>query len=95
MSYDSIDFFVKRGYAQVIPDPRGIGKSEGEFYGIYCKQEQEDCYDIIEWIAQQPWCDGNIGMLGISWFGIIQRLVAALQPPHLKAIFPARPPTAR
>lgn len=85
----SIDFFVERGYAQVIPDPRGVGKSEGEFYGIHCKYDQEDSYDIIEWVAQQPWCDGNVGMMGISWFGVIQRLVAAQQPPHLKAIFPA------
>lgn len=89
MEAGSIDFFVKRGYVRVILDSRGVGKSEGEFYGFYSKQEQEDSYDIIEWIAQQPWCDGNVGMTGISYFGVIQRLVAALQPPHLKAIFPA------
>ena len=38
----------------------------------------------MEWIAQQPWCDGNVGMLGDSYFAMIQYLVAAQQPPHLK-----------
>lgn len=83
-----IDFFVKRGYAFIIPDPRGIGKSEGEFYGVYNPQEQEDTYDMIEWIAQMPWCDENVAMLGYSYFGIIQMLAAAQQPPHLKCIMP-------
>ena len=83
-----IDFFVRRGYVFVIPDPRGIGKSEGEFYGIYNPQEQEDVYDVIEWLAVQSWCTGDIGMIGYSYFGIIQPLVAAQQPPHLKCIMP-------
>jgi len=83
-----IEFFVTRGFAFVIADPHGIGKSEGEWYGPYSKKEQEDCYDVIEWIAKQPWCNGNVGMIGISYFGIIQLLAAAQQPPHLKAIMP-------
>ncbi len=83
-----IEFFVTRGFVFVIADPHGIGKSEGEWYGPYSKKEQEDCYDLIEWIAQQPWCNGNVGMIGISYFGIIQLLAAAQQPPHLKAIMP-------
>jgi predicted acyl esterase len=83
-----IDFFVSRGYGFVIPDPRGVGKSEGEWNGMWNSQEQKDLYDVIEWIAKQPWCDGNIGMAGISYFGHIQTLAAAQQPPHLKAIMP-------
>lgn len=83
-----IDFFVQRGYAYVIPDPRGIGKSEGTFYGVYNPQEHDDIYDTIEWIAKQQWCDSNVGMIGYSYFGIVQILAAAKQPPHLKCIMP-------
>jgi predicted acyl esterase len=80
------DYFVSRGYAHVILDPRGVGRSEGE-YDLQGLREQQDGYDGIEWIAAQPWCDGNVGMLGMSYFACIQYLVAAQQPPHLKAIF--------
>ena len=81
------EFFVSRGYVHVINDVRGTGYSEGK-YDICQMKEQEDGYDLVEWIAQQPWCNGNVGMLGISYFALIQYLVAAQQPPHLKAIFP-------
>ena len=80
-------YFVTRGYVHVIADARGSGDSEGE----YCYQgpkEQEDGYDIIEWMAAQSWCTGNCGMLGMSYFAVIQYMVAAQQPPHLKAIVP-------
>lgn len=77
-------YYVPRGYVQVIPDVRGVGKSEGEFAGDWHK----DGYHIIEWMAQQEWCDGNVGMLGMSQFAIAQFLVAAMKPPHLKAICP-------
>jgi predicted acyl esterase len=80
------EYFVSRGYAHVILDPRGIGHSGGE-YDLQGLREQQDGYDGIEWIAAQPWCDGNVGMLGMSYFACIQYLVAAQQPPHLKAIF--------
>ncbi len=78
-------YFVSRGYAHVIGGPRGIGKSEGG------GSREWDCYDLIEWIAAQPWCDGNVGMVGISGFGAEQLAVARQQPPHLKAIFPFDP----
>jgi predicted acyl esterase len=80
-------FFVTRGYVHVIADTRGAGDSEG-VYDFQGRQEQRDGYDLIEWIAAQPWCDGNVGMLGMSYFGVVQHLVAAQQPPHLKAIAP-------
>ncbi|MFL5063924.1 MAG: CocE/NonD family hydrolase [Xanthobacteraceae bacterium] len=78
-------FFVARGYVHVIGSPRGIGKSEGG------GSREWDSYDLIEWIAAQPWCDGNVGMVGISGFGAEQFHVAKQQPPHLKAIFPFDP----
>jgi len=75
-------FFVSRGYAHVIANPRGFGKSEDGPGG------EMDLYDLIEWIASQPWCDGNVGMMGISGFARYQWYAAVLNPPHLKAIFP-------
>ena len=78
-------FFVGRGYVHVIGNPRGVGKSETGGSRAF------DSYDLIEWIAAQPWCDGNVGMVGISGFGAEQLMAAKLQPPHLKAIFPFDP----
>ena len=80
---------VPRGYVHVIGDVRGIGTSEGEYVGGTPKQEAEDCHDLVEWIAQQPWCDGNVGMVGYSYYGVIQLKTAIQQPPHLKAISPS------
>ncbi len=81
------ELLVAKGYVHVVADIRGSGKSEGN-YDIMSKKEQEDGYDLVEWIAKQPWCDGNVGMIGISYPAIIQYLVAAQQPPHLKTIVP-------
>ena len=78
-------FLVSRGYVHIIGSPRGVGKSDGG------GSRQWDSYDLIEWIAQQPWCDGNVGMVGISGFGAEQLFVARQNPPHLKAIFPLDP----
>ena len=74
-------FFVARGYIHVIGMPRGIGKSEAG------GERTWDSYDLIEWIAAQPWCDGNVGMVGISGFGAEQMHVARQAPPHLRAVF--------
>jgi predicted acyl esterase len=79
--------YVSRGYVHVIGDVRGSGQSEGEYLGSYTTQEGIDGYDLIEWIAQQPWCNGNVGMLGYSYYSKVQLKVAIQQPPHLKAIF--------
>ncbi len=85
-------YLTAHGYAHVIPDLRGIGRSEGEYLGWCSPQEAQDGHDLVEWMAAQPWCDGNIGMVGVSYFGAIQPLVAATQPPHLKAIMPWNAP---
>lgn len=81
---------VEHGYAHIIADVRGTGGSEGEMVGNYNSGghgDGKDIYDIVEWMAEQDWCDGNIGMIGISYFASVQILGAAERPPHLKAIF--------
>ena len=81
---------VGEGYVHVIGDLRGSGASDGEHIGNYNAggvSLGQDAYDFIEWVAAQPWCDGNVGMIGISYFGSMQVLAAAERPPHLKAIF--------
>ena len=80
------DFWVPRGYVHVIANLRGTGDSEGE-YGFFDAQERLDMYDLVEWAAAQPWCDGNVGMIGISYFAMTQLEAAVERPPHLKAIF--------
>jgi uncharacterized protein len=81
------NLIVPRGYIHIIGDARGTGLSEGEYAGMWSQQEGRDGADIVEWIAQQPWCDGNVGMIGYSYYGGMQLKVAIQQPPHLKAIF--------
>jgi uncharacterized protein len=81
------DFFVPRGYVQLIVNLRGTGGSEG-VWTFQDQQERDDLFDLVEWAAAQPWCDGNVGMLGISYFAMTQLAAAVAQPPHLKAIFP-------
>lgn len=79
---------VPRGYAHVLGDIRGSGDSEGEYPYMWSSQEGRDGYDLVEWIARQPWCDGNVGMIGYSYYGGIQLKTAIEQPPHLRAIAP-------
>lgn len=81
------DFWVSRGYVHVIANVRGTGGSGGTF-GFFDAQERRDMYDLVEWAAAQPWCDGNVGMIGISYFAMTQLEAAVERPPHLKAIFP-------
>ena len=81
------EFWVPRGYVHVIANVRGTGGSGGDF-GFFDAQERRDMYDLVEWAAAQPWCDGNVGMIGISYFAMTQLEAAVEQPPHLKAIFP-------
>jgi predicted acyl esterase len=81
------DFWVPRGYVHVIANLRGTGGSGGTF-GFFDEQERHDVHDLVEWAAAQPWCDGNVGMLGISYFAMTQLEAAIEQPEHLRAIFP-------
>jgi putative CocE/NonD family hydrolase len=82
----SYAIFVEHGYAIVVQDVRGRYASEGTFDPL--DQEGPDGYDTINWIARQPWSDGNVGMVGASYPGIAQWKVAVLGNPHLKTIFP-------
>ena len=78
----------RHGYAVARVDIRGTGSSEGHAIDEYVEQEQLDGYDAIEWLAAQPWCDGHVSMLGISYGGFTALQVATLQPPHLTSIIP-------
>lgn len=77
---------VNRGYAIVFQDTRGRHTSEGDFYPYI--NEPKDGYDTVEWLAAQPWSDGNVGMFGLSYHGATQLLAATEAPPSLKAIIP-------
>jgi predicted acyl esterase len=81
------DFFVPRGYVHVIANCRGTSGSGGTF-GFFDSQERRDMYDLVEWAAEQSWSDGNVGMIGISYFAMTQMEAAVERPPHLKAIMP-------
>lgn len=79
-------YLAGHGYACVRVDMRGTGDSEGILYDEYLPQEQEDGLEILRWIAAQPWCNGSVGMFGISWGGFNSLQLAARRPPELKAI---------
>ena len=85
LSYEkTYTHFVQRGYAVVIQDTRGREESEGEWFPM--TTEMEDGDDSLQWIADQEWCDGNIGMIGASYGGFVQWAAAASGNPHLKAL---------
>ena len=79
-------YFAGHGYACVRVDMRGNGDSEGLMEDEYSEQELRDAFEVIAWVAAQPWCNGNVGMMGISWGGFNSLQVAAMRPPALKAI---------
>lgn len=81
--------FSRKGYAMIIQDTRGRGDSDGEF--LFFQNEGADGYDTIEWIAQQNWCDGKVGMMGVSYLATVQWLAAREHPPHLVCIVPTAP----
>ncbi|GER90276.1 acyl esterase [Dictyobacter vulcani] len=83
-----VSYVVSRGYCHLTVNARGTGKSSGQHMMHFSPQEQKDVADTIEWAATQSWSNGNVGMIGMSYFAAIQYLAAAQQPPHLKAIFP-------
>jgi len=78
--------FAAAGYVGVRVDISGTGESDGDWDDEYSARELADGCEVIEWIAQQPWCDGNLGMMGISWGGFNSLQIAALKPAALKAV---------
>ena len=89
MNWETVNprWWVPQGYAAVRIDGRGSGKSQGQCEP-WSHAEAVDFFDAIEWAAAQPWCNGKVGLLGISYYAINQWFVAQLQPPSLKAIIP-------
>jgi predicted acyl esterase len=89
MNWETVtpEWWVPKGYAAVRVDGRGSGRSPGQCEP-WSLAEAVDFYDAIEWAAAQPWCNGKIGLSGISYYAINQWFVANLQPPSLKAIIP-------
>ncbi len=79
---------LHRGYTVVVADARGTGASFGVHNGAFSIEETADSYHLVEWIAAQPWSDGNVGMHGRSYPGMTQMQAATQAPPALKAIFP-------
>jgi putative CocE/NonD family hydrolase len=78
--------FAANGYIVVTQDCRGRNASDGVFWPF--RDEIDDGYDTVEWIAAQEWCTGKIGMYGTSYLGVTQWLAAAAAPPHLTTIVP-------
>ena len=81
-------YLAERGFVLCRLDVRGTGRSAGLALDEYTADETRDGYDAVEWLAAQPWCNGNVGMWGISYGGFTSIQVAALRPPHLRAIVP-------
>ncbi len=79
-------YFAGHGYATARVDIRGTGDSEGILEDEYLQSELDDGIAVIEWLARRDWCDGNVGMFGISWGGFNSLQIAALAPPALKAV---------
>lgn len=87
------EWWARRGYVVVAQDCRGREDSEGEWDPMV--NEKNDGYDTIDWISKQPWCDGNIGMIGGSYGGLVQWQAAVMGHPALKCIVPqVSPPDA-
>ena len=79
-------YLAGHGYACLRVDLRGTGDSQGVFEDEYSEQELDDAVEVIGWLARQKWCDGTVGMFGMSWGGFNALQVAARRPAALKAI---------
>src|ERR1700722_19451226 len=77
----------ERGYASVFVDMAGTGASGGSYGESFdLPREGRDCAEIIEWVAAQDWCDGDVGAWGVSYGGMSALAAAACRPPHPRAI---------
>lgn len=86
---ETLQTLVKHGYIIVVVDARGKGASYGKNFDPGTREEGKYGYEITEWLAVQPWCNGNVGMCGHSYSANMHFMIAAHAPPHLKAIFPS------
>lgn len=80
-------FWLDKGYALVNPDVRGAGMSGGDIQ-YWGSVDAYDGYDVVEWVARQPWSNTKVALYGASWLAITQWGIAATRPPHLAAIAP-------
>ncbi len=85
-------FFTRRGYNTLVCTMRGIGDSEGSWNHAMTNQENEDAYDLVEWLASQSFSDGRVGQFGESYGGYTTYGAAVENPPHLKAVAPLQSP---
>ncbi len=79
-------YVAGHGYACLRVDLRGSGDSDGVLIDEYLEQELQDGCDVIAWLAEQSWCTGKVGMIGISWGGFNGLQIAGLRPPALKGV---------
>ncbi len=86
---DDCIYYAKNGYACAIVDSRGRGNSGGSF--VPFENDGPDGYDVVEWLAKQPWSNGKIGMFGFSYVGFTQWSTLKQFPPHLATIVPTAP----
>jgi len=82
-----IAWYTQHGYAYEQMDVRGTGHSSGEYHFLD-KKEQHDYYEVVEWIAKQPWSTGKVCGVGQSYYAMAQWLMAEQNPPHLACIAP-------
>ncbi|UPL03061.1 hypothetical protein LCI18_013995 [Fusarium solani-melongenae] len=81
------EFWTSHGYVVIRADEIGIGQSPG-FLNVISTDSVDGFYDVIEWAAEQHWCSGKVGLLGVSYYAAAQWQVASLQPKGLAAIVP-------
>jgi uncharacterized protein len=81
-------YIAGHGYASVRVDMRGTGDSDGILFDEYTQEEISEGLEVLAWLEQQPWCNGKVGMFGISWGGFNSLQIAARRPRQLKAIMP-------
>ena len=88
-SFEAADpaYWCRYGYAVVMPDARGVAYSEGDIE-FWSSAEGRDAAHLIDWIGEQPWCNGGVGLSGNSWLAITQWFAAAERPKHLACIAP-------
>lgn len=79
---------LKNGYVVVTVAVRGTGASYAPYEGLFVPKETQDAYDVIDWLSKAPFSDGNVGMMGMSYYGISQYMAASKHHPALKAIIP-------
>jgi len=81
------EYWCHKGYAVINCEPRGVNNSEGDIE-MTTQEEASDCYDLVEFIAQLPWCNGKAALFGNSGLAVAAWKAASAKPPHLACIAP-------